>query len=298
MTVLQLDFGKQMRGGQWQVLRLMRGLRSAGHSPILMARRDAPLYGRAKAEGFDVRRVSDGGIFSVSARCGLVHAHDARSHSWGAVFARAPLVVSRRVAFPPKRGWLSRWKYRRAARFIAVSRCVAGMLAESGIPESKISVVYDGVPTLHPARPVDSVVIPESGDPLKGMKIAIEGAVMANVPYRLSRDLERDLSGALAMIYITQTEGLGSGALLAMSAGVPVIASAVGGLMEVITDGENGILVENSARAIAAAVRRLLETPALADSIRAKARETIETRFTEEIMVASTLRVYQQVLGA
>ena len=55
----------------------------------------------------------------------------------------------------------------------------------------------------------------------------------------------RHLHEAGFFVYITHSEGLGSGALLAMSAGVPVIASNVGGLPEAIRHGENGLLVEN-----------------------------------------------------
>ena len=53
----------------------------------------------------------------------------------------------------------------------------------------------------------------------------------------------RDLPHARAMIYLTQSEGLGSGILLAMAHGVTVIASNTGGIPEMIENGVNGILV-------------------------------------------------------
>ena len=49
-----------------------------------------------------------------------------------------------------------------------------------------------------------------------------------------------------------------------MSAGVPVIASRVGGLPEVVRHGENGLLVENTAESIAAAIRELTRRSRLA----------------------------------
>ena len=46
MRVLHLDAGREMRGGQWQVLRLMEGLATAGVESTLLARPGAPLYPR------------------------------------------------------------------------------------------------------------------------------------------------------------------------------------------------------------------------------------------------------------
>ena len=62
----------------------------------------------------------------------LVHAHDASAHTLG-LLARLPLVVARRVVFPIR----SRWKYRRADHFIAVSEAARRVLCQGGVPERK-----------------------------------------------------------------------------------------------------------------------------------------------------------------
>jgi glycosyltransferase involved in cell wall biosynthesis len=169
---------------------------------------------------------------------------------------------------------LSRWKYRRAAHYIAVSRFVAGMLKGAGVPEAKITVVHDGVPLL----PVST----RTGPVLKLAKNA--------------SNLERDLRDARMVVYLTDAEGLGSGALLGMSAGVPVIASRVGGLPEVIEDGVNGVLTENDPQAAEACVRRLEVDAAELARLGANARRTIEERFTVERMVEDTMAVYRRIL--
>lgn len=288
MRILHLDSGREMRGGQWQVLRLIRGLRAAGWEPVLRCRSGSPLLERAKAEGFNVDRL---GMFLP--KCDLIHAHDARSHAIAA-FSRGPLVVSRRVAFPIGSRWKSRWKYSRANRFIAVSACVANVLRSGGVPESKIAVVPDGVPLLALTAAGEKLLIPAQ----KHAALAVEAARVAGLPVCISHDLEADLAKARCMLYVTDGEGLGSGVLMAMSAGVPAIASNVGGLREIITDGENGLLVENSVQAIAAAIRRLVGNRDLARQIATNARLTIETRFSEARMVAGTIEVYQRVLHA
>jgi len=98
------------------------------------------------------------------------------------------------------------------------------------------------------------------------------------------------------MVYVTHSEGLGSGVLLAMSAGVPVIASNVGGLPEIIRHGENGMLVNNVAEEIAGAIRDLLGDPARARRIGMAGRHTVMEQFTVDHMVRRTMEVYRQVL--
>jgi glycosyltransferase involved in cell wall biosynthesis len=83
--------------------------------------------------------------------------------------------------------------------------------------------------------------------------------------------------------------------LLAMSAGVPVIASDVGGLREVVRHRESGLLVENRADAIAAAIRELRDDPDLGRRLAAEARRAVLERFTVDHMVRRTMEVYRQV---
>ena len=98
-------------------------------------------------------------------------------------------------------------------------------------------------------------------------------------------------------VYITRSEGLGSAALLAMSMGIPVVASHVGGLPEAIADGESGILVENDATQIACAMRRMLEDSAFAKRCIAFARVRVEELFSRERLVERTLNAYRKVLA-
>jgi Glycosyl transferases group 1/Glycosyltransferase Family 4 len=300
MRILHLDSGAAMRGGQWQVYRLIEGLAAAGVECTLLARAGSPLLEKACSRGWRAEPV---GLWSVSRQSrhyDLVHAHDARSHTLAAAVGRAPLVVSRRVAFGGTAGPVSRWKYGRAAHYIAVSEFVKSVLVGRGVPESRVGVIYDGVPLLEAGRAANPprVLAPANAhDPQKGVPLAMEAARLAGIPLELSIHLERDLSQAAAFVYITHSEGLGSAVLLAMSAGIPVVASKVGGLPEVIRHGENGLLVDNTAEAIAAALRELLDRPGLAQRLGAAARQTVIDRFTVDAMVRRTMEIYRQVLS-
>ncbi|MCL6545697.1 MAG: glycosyltransferase family 4 protein [Bryobacteraceae bacterium] len=295
MRVLHIDAGRQMRGGQWQALYLACGLRETGVESLLAARAGSPLLQRAREQGLAAHPINWTAVARLSRQADLVHAHDAAAHTLAALVCRAPLVVSRRVAFPLRRGLLSRWKYRRAARYLAVSHFVRGVLIDGGIPPQKIDVVYDGVPPL-PASSGGAILAPATDDPAKGSGLVRKAAEIAGLEVRFTSELLRDLHSASLFVYITHSEGLGSAVLAAMGAGVPVIASRVGGLPEVVQEGVTGLLTRNDPQAIAAAMRRLWEDPPLREQMGAEGRRMVHERFSVEALVRGTLDVYRQVL--
>lgn len=292
MRILHLDAGREMRGGQWQVIRLMEGLAAAGVESTLLARPGFPLFDLAGKEGWRVEPLALARAILLARRHDLLHAHDARGHTIGALASGRPLVVSRRVAFPIGAGHaLSRWKYRRAARYLAVSEFVKRVLIAGGVAAEKIAVVPDGVPALEPSTGGRVLALEKDGT------LAEEAARLAGVELTQARNLEHDLRDAGIFVYITHAEGLGSGVLLAMSAGVAVVASRVGGLPEAIAHRENGLLVENTAAAFAGAIRELKADPPLARRLGDAARRTVMERFTVERMVRRTMENYRKVLG-
>lgn len=79
-----------------------------------------------------------------------------------------------------------------------------------------------------------------------------------------------------------------------MGHGKPIIATTVGGIPEVIDDGENGLLISPAASgALAIALKRLLTEEELAVRIGKKARELYEKEFTVERMLDETRKVYR-----
>jgi glycosyltransferase involved in cell wall biosynthesis len=92
-----------------------------------------------------------------------------------------------------------------------------------------------------------------------------------------------------ASILSSSWENFPHGVVESLAAGTPVIATAVGGVAEVVADGENGLLVPaGDADALAAAIRRYLEEPGLAERLRAAAAPSVE-RY-------SRTRVYARLL--
>lgn len=290
-----------MRGGQYQALLLLNGLAEGGYEQILLVKGGSPLQQAAKVAG---HRVLPATLYNIwrSSRLSntVVHAHDARAHTLAALVPGIRLVVSRRVAFPLKRSLLSRWKYHRAKRYLAVSCFVRDLLINSGIPPAKVDVIYDGVelPSVDASWSAEGPVVAlASSDPAKGRDLTQQAAALAKVEVLYSDNLARDLRRASMFVYLTRSEGLGSAALLAMSRGVPVIASHVEGLAEVFVHNESGLYVGNDAREVAGVIRRLRNDRELARKLAQGGRARIEERFTKERMVHSTISAYKRLLA-
>jgi hypothetical protein len=82
----------------------------------------------------------------------------------------------------------------------------------------------------------------------------------------------------------------------AMMFGKPVVASAIGGMQEIVREGENGFLARpEDVASLAEALRRLLADAELRRTFGARSRELFEQHFSAEIMVRNTLACYEQV---
>ena len=109
---------------------------------------------------------------------------------------------------------------------------------------------------------------------------------------------ERDrlLSRASVFVLPSHAEGMPISVLEAMAAGCPVIATAVGGVPDLIVDGVNGLLVPaGDAEALALAIHRVLRDPALAAQLSRAGRETVLRRFAPERSLAPLEALYGEL---
>jgi glycosyltransferase involved in cell wall biosynthesis len=147
------------RGGEHQLLLLLRGL-DAGSPALTVCQPASPLATALTEAGAPVLPLAMRGSLHLGAAWAirrairahgitLVHAHTSHAHGLAALACRGtgvPLVVTRRVDFPLKRGWFSRWKYVAAVtRYAAVSHAVARVLAAGGVAPERIEVIHDGI---------------------------------------------------------------------------------------------------------------------------------------------------------
>jgi glycosyltransferase involved in cell wall biosynthesis len=106
-------------------------------------------------------------------------------------------------------------------------------------------------------------------------------------------DILRDVS---AVAVPSVTEAFGIVALEAMACGKPVVASAVGGLTEIVRNGETGLLVPpKDPEALANAIAHLFDNPDLRRRLGRAGRE-LACQQTPEQITAQTMSVYEKVL--
>ncbi len=137
------------------------------------------------------------------------------------------------------------------------------------VPEARLVIVGDG---------------PDRAE-LERAAAASEAAERIEFRGSLSRDEAlRVVAGAETGLLSSAWENLPHSAVEALSVGVPMVATAVGGVPEVVRDGENGLLVPpGRPDELAAAMRRVLEEPGLRERLAARAKPSVEAISSEEI---------------
>jgi trehalose synthase len=99
---------------------------------------------------------------------------------------------------------------------------------------------------------------------------------------------------AYAVVQKSIVEGFGLTVTEAMWKSRPVIASRVGGIQDQITDGHNGLLLPDpyDLDALAAAIRRLLQEPRLADNLGAAAHDRVQVQFLGDRHLAQYVNLF------
>ncbi|MDA1349464.1 MAG: glycosyltransferase family 4 protein [Chloroflexi bacterium] len=228
----------------------------------------------------------------------------------------------------PVRGFriLRNWWTRRATRVIVPSHYLGKWAREWGAADSKMVVIYNGMEAvngLHPAElPLKAAIkvvyagrlVPwKRVDKLMDAVARIDGAglvLIGDGPDRTAleqhsqdtrmsqrvyfagartKDEMMALMAACDIFVMNSTyEGLPHVLLEAMSAGLPVIATNIGGTPEVVTDGENGILIDhNDPEALEKALRSLISNPDVRERLRTNALSSID-KFSETRMLEQT----------
>jgi len=246
-----------------------------------------------------------------------------------------PYLITRRVPNLPKAGRWTRAVYRHAARVVAISTAVSDVLRAwepqvkpVRIPSAASLQTPDPlrVAALRAAHP-GPLRIGQVGalvDHHKGQRVLFEALrltpALAQCPVLLigagedeaalrreAHDLPQvvftgfvdnvaDHLAALDLfVFPSREEGLGSVLIDAMAQGLPIVASRVGGIPELIEDGQTGLLVPpGDAPALAAALTRLVADAELRARLGAAARQAAAA-YTPEAMAAAYAALYHDI---
>jgi len=114
--------------------------------------------------------------------------------------------------------------------------------------------------------------------------------------FRPPEEIPRILQVADVFAFPSVQEGLGSSLLEAMAAGLPIVATRIGGIGESIRDGETGLLVPpGDSPRLAQAILRLLDDGALSARLARSAQQWVGAEGTKERLIRETIRVYERV---
>jgi glycosyltransferase involved in cell wall biosynthesis len=112
----------------------------------------------------------------------------------------------------------------------------------------------------------------------------------------LRRDVSRLLAAADAFLLTSISEGIPVTLIEAMSARLPIVATRVGGVPEVVIDGVTGRLAASGdATALAAAVVELAAAPDVCQAMGAAGRRRAEMMFTQSQMTAAYAALYEEL---
>jgi glycosyltransferase involved in cell wall biosynthesis len=247
----------------------------------------------------------------------LVHAHWLPAGAVAAVSGR-PFVVTlhgRDMELARRAAPAARLVLRRARVVVAVSRALAEQARRFGAGD--VRVVPNGVDfpaqvgeesdppevlfagRLSPEKGIDDLLA--AADGLR-LVVAGDGPLRDRVPGALgfvSRDELARLYGRAAVVACpSRREGLGVVCAEAMAHARPVVASAVGGLLDLVVDGETGLLVPPGDRAaLRASLERLIADRALRRRLGAAGRERIAALCAWERVTDATLDAYSEALA-
>lgn len=168
-------------------------------------------------------------------------------------------------------------------------------------PTKGQAVIVDALPDLAKRFPGLHAVLAGDGPQLASIRRRAEGLGLAGTvsfPGAISEPWEF-LQAADVFVLASEIEGLPLVVLEAMSEGVPIVATDVGGMPEAVISDETGFLVPNGdVEALKAGIARILGDPSVAKRMRQSALTRFERRFTMDRMLQAHRDLYMRLARA
>ena len=113
------------------------------------------------------------------------------------------------------------------------------------------------------------------------------------------RELREEYRNASLLVLSSIEDNCPMSVLEAMASGVPIVASNVGGVPDLIQDGRNGLLIDPaSADSMRSAVARILRDPEFAAKLACQARKDAEEKYHPRVIARKHLEIYGEVIAA
>jgi glycosyltransferase involved in cell wall biosynthesis len=167
------------------------------------------------------------------------------------------------------------------------------------VPIKDLDTLLRGVALARARLPQIRLLIAGDGEERPSLEArAIELGLTGRVDFLgWRRDLPALYARVDVFVLTSLNEGTPVSLIEAMAAGVPAIASAVGGVPDVIEDGVTGVLIQpRQPEALATAIVEAVMQPERAYALAARARQSVRERFDSVRLVRDTERMYRQTL--
>ncbi len=180
---------------------------------------------------------------------------------------------------------------------IPANRTVLGTVARLA-PQKGLSVLVQAAAMLVPRCNLHFLIVGD-GPLKKSLQEQIRAANLENL-FTFTGTIKNTAEAYAAMnmfVLPSLTEGLPLSLLEAMACALPVVASSAGGIPEVVTDGDCGILVTpGNPEQLASGIARLLDHPQWARQLGARARQKVLREFDAGKMVEQVVQLYHSLL--
>jgi len=172
----------------------------------------------------------------------------------------------------------------------------AGRLAE----DKGIEFLIEAWRILKQRFPVSRYYLLVAGDGKRGGHYRARGATLRQATFLgMVPDIRTVLYAADLLVHPSLTEGISNIVLEAMAAGLPVIGTRIGGLVEQIQHGVTGTLVPpRDAEALAAAIPSLASDPGRRSAMGAAARRAVEQKYSFAAMVDAYEGLYAGLVSS
>lgn len=167
-------------------------------------------------------------------------------------------------------------------------------------PQKGYHVLLDAVPHVIQAAPDTVFLIVGTGQLAEPLQAQARALAIADRVFFTGARTDVDELYAVMDCFVSSSlwEGLPTVVMEGMAAGVPVVATAVGGSVELVKAGETGLLVPpGDPVALAHAILRLLNEPQLASDLARRAARLVRERFSITAVSRQQTELYQKLLG-
>jgi glycosyltransferase involved in cell wall biosynthesis len=362
MHILHISTALSWRGGEQQLAYLLEGLQKKKIAQTVFCFEGSEIQKFCTNQAIDALTIARTSAFNprlhfkLAGYCkrfkyDLVHAHDAHAHTMavlaGLLFRLdLKLILSRKVDFPIKDSFFSRYKYNHSSikKIICVSQKISEILSVDIKNKAVLTTIYDGIDSSRFKEKASGILRKEFGistseliignvaaladhkdyftfvdvaELLLQKKVNAKFIIVGDGPERsaivayiekkkLSKSIfltgfRNDIAKILpefdVFLFTSKTEGLGSSVLDAYACAVPVVATAAGGVPEIVLHEKTGLLsAVKQPQALADNVVRVLENSELKNSLIANASEWL-SHFSKEKNAELTYQVYTEALA-